>query len=460
MIQIGIWLSAAHFLNRLIIIFVWEGALQRTLGAPVPRLVKDIFTIIIYVIAITGIVGVVFKKSVTGFWTTSGIIGLILGFALKNVILDVFTGLAINIDRSYKIGDWIKVHGIGSGENLVGQIIEINWRTTRLHTEDDSIVVLPNSLLGTQVVTNYWGAGPESRFETEPFCLDFSVPIERAKRILSAGAMAVVGQKGILENPQPQVMVNGTKALGVEYKVRFWMQPWQDGITQGAAKSLVTTSILEHLKQAGITPAYPKQDIFYAEMPKRYFDVQSVKDKMELLHRAELFKHLNKQELQELAENMKLRRFAQGTKIIKQGEAGDSMFIVSEGLLHAYIQTGTNNNQTEIKVGQIEPGEFFGEMSLLTGAPRSATIVAATDVIVHEITKDHMNTLFSRRPEIVETISLVIAERKLRNSKTLQTATPEERIEQTQSLAGQIVSKIKSFFKGVFEKSDPSLAEI
>ncbi|MFQ5865184.1 MAG: mechanosensitive ion channel family protein [bacterium] len=446
-VLVGIWLSGAHFLNRLLVVFFWDGVVQKTIGAPVPRLLKDVLTIILYLMAIMGIIGIVFEKSVTGFWATSGVMGLIVGFALRNMIMDVFTGLAINIDRPYKIGDWVKVHG--SNQDITGQIMEINWRTTRLKTVDDSVVILPNSLLGTLVVTNFWGAGPQSRFETA-FCLDFSVPTERACRVLLAGAQAAVGQKGVLEQPNPNVVINKTNALGVEYVVRFWMSSWGDGITLAGARSHVTTSILEHLKQAGITPAYPKQDLFYAEMPTRHLDSTTLEDRTELLGRTELFKHLDMNELRELAANMKRKNYDKGQKLIKQGDAGDSMFILSEGLLHAFL--GTNNKKTEVKVGQIIPGEFFGEMSLLTGEPRAATIVAITDVIAHEITKENMKALLTKRPEMAETISKVVAERRVRNSQAMATATPEERIEETENLAKQIMNKMKSFFKGVFEK--------
>lgn len=448
-IQIGIWISAAHFLNRLMVVFFWEGLIRNTLGAPIPRLLKDLVTILIYVIAITGIVGFVFNKSVAGFWAASGVVGLVVGLALQNMILDVFSGLAINIDRQYKIGDWVVVHNSKSNSDIVGQIMEINWRTTCLQTNDDSMVVLPNSVLGTSVVTNLWGTGPSSRFETS-FCLDFSVPTERASRVLLAGVRAVAGQDGILEDPEPRIVVSKTNQFGIEYLVRYWTSPWTDGEKPAGMRSKVNQSIMAHLKQAGITPAYPKQDLYYAEMPTRHLDSSSLEDRTKLLSQTSLFSHLEATELKELAANMPQRNFTKGEKIIVQGEPGDSMFILSEGLLHAYLRMSNNGTETEIKVGQITPGEFFGEMSLLTGEPRSATIVAVTDVIVHEVTKDNINTLLSRRPDMAETISHVVAERKLMNSEKMATATPEERVEETESLARQIMGKMKAFFKGVF----------
>lgn len=448
-IQIGIWLSAAHFLNRLVIVFVWDGLVAKAIGAPIPRLVKDIFTILVYLTAVTGIIGIVFRKDITAFWATSGVVSIVLGFALRNVILDVFTGLAVNIERPYKIGDWIMIHGSSLEQNITGRILEINWRTLRLATEDDSVVILPNNLLSSMVVTNFWGAGPISRFDTT-FCLDFAVPTDRGLRILSAGAKAAMGESGIVEQPEPNVIVAGTNSVGIEYKVRYWMSPWQNGITQAVARSHIVSNILTHLKQGGITPAYPKQDLFYAEMPTRNLDSSSLSDRTELLAQTELFRYLDKSDLEYLARNMTQKLYPSGEKLIRQGEAGDSMFILSEGLLHACLNT--NSTGKEIKVGQIIPGEFFGEMSLLTGAPRSATIVAVTEVVAHEITKENMNTLLTRRPEVAETISTVIAERRLRNSEKMASATPEERIRETESLAKQIMSKMKHFFTGVFEK--------
>ncbi len=445
-IQIGIWLSAAHFLNRLIVVFFWDGLIERTLGAPVPRLLRDMLTLLIYLIAVTGIIGIVFQKDVTGFWAASGVLGLVLGFALQSMILDIFTGLAVNIDRPFKLGDWIEVHG---SDGFTGKIIEINWRTTRLANEVNNIIIVPNRLLSTAVVTNYYAPDKTSRHETS-FIFDFAVPTERVRRVILAGAKAAMGKRPeLLEKPEPSVIVNALNSTDVEYKVRYWMTPWNT-MAPGMARNHVITSVLEHLKQAGLYPAYPKQDIFYAELPERVLDSKSVEDRTQLLGRIEMFEHLELDELRQLATNMALRSYRSGEHVIEQGAAGESMFILSEGLLHAFINTNGTANQ--LKVGEINPGEFFGEMSLLTGEPRSASIVAATDVVVHEITREHITALLTKRPEIASTISTVVAHRRVLNSQAMIDATPEERIHETESVAKQIMTKMKAFFKGVFER--------
>ena len=447
-INIGIWLSSAYFVNRLVILFLWDRLVAKAIRGPVPRLLKQVFALFIYTIAVTGIIGIVFKRSITGFWATSGVVGLILGFALRNIILDVFTGLAVNIERPYKIGDWVTVHGQRREQNVTGRITEINWRTTRIRTEENTTVIIPNGLLSTMIVTNFWSPNLESRFETT-FCLDFSVPTERAHRVLLAGVKAGLGQEGLLRHPEPEVLVGSTTPLGVEYTIRYWIIPWED-TTPSVASDRITTSVLEHLQQAGITLAYPKQDIFYDKMPTRHLDARSMEDRKLLLAKIELFEHLDDEEREIVATKMR-RQFCQAEEIlVKRGDKGESMFILLEGLLYVFLDIRDSGEET--KVAQIVPGQFFGEMSLLTGEPRSATIKATTDTVVYEIRKDTMNALFENRPQTAEMISNVVAERRLRNLQVQEEVPLEEKVVQTETLARQIMSRIKLFFKGIFEK--------
>jgi len=448
LIQVGIWLSAAYFVNRLAIILVWDRLAARAIGAAVPQLLRQVCTLFIYIIAVMGIVGIVFGKSITGFWATSGAVGLIIGFALRSIILDVFTGLAVNIERPYKIGDWIMVHRQLKEQNIIGRILEINWRTTRIETEENNIVIIPNGVLGALTTTNFWSPGLASRFETT-FCLDFSMPAERARRVLLAGVKAALGEDGLLERPDPHVLIESTGPLGVEYTVRFWATPWA-GTTPSIARDRVTTSILEHLQQAGMTLAYPKEDIFYEKMPVRHLDVRSVDDRGQLLARIELFEHLDEGEVEIVATNMRQHIYEQGETLVEKGNEGDSMFILVEGLLYVFLDIRGSGEET--KVAQLVPGQFFGEMSLLTGELRSATIKAATDAVAYEITKDTMNILFENRPETAQMISKVVAERRLRNIQAEEAVPPEEKEVQTENLAQQILNRVKLFFRSIFEK--------
>ena len=433
---ITIWLALAWFVIRLVDVFFWEGFLAAKLGTRVPRLLKDVFAVLVFFIAVTGIVATVFDQNVTEILALTGALGFVVGLALQSMISDVFQGIALNIDRPFRIGDWVRVHQRGIPP-IIGCVQEVNWRSTRLKMTDNTLIVIPNHRIATLMLQNLSLPSERSRFELI-FCLDFAVPHERALRILRAGALAA---KGPLPNPPPKVRVNGVNNFGVEYKVRYWLLPKEMSPNKG--RNAISSSILSHLHQAGLTLAYQKQDIFYAEMPPRHLSFKT--DKKSLLSRIELFKDLDESELATLSDSVAQLSFNADDTIVKRGGNGTSMYILVEGLLNVFAPVSADGS--EIKVAQITPGLFFGEMSLLTGEERSATVTCQTDAEVYEVTKENVEALLQKRPELAELLSRTVAERKMRNEQVGADLNNQEKEEQTQSLADQLLGKMKNFFK-------------
>lgn len=436
LVGVGLGLSIAWLMVRLIEVVVWR-LLELRLRAHVPRLLKDIVAATIFVIAGFMILGLVFKQSVTGIWATSGIVSLVVGFALRNMIADVFCGIALNVDQPFKIGQWIKIHPRGMPP-IEGAVLEISWRSTRMRTMGHNLVVVPNSEISTMVVTNYSEPQDKCRFDI-PFCLDFEVPPERAVRVLLAGCKAA---SGVLETPSPTVNASKVSGRGVEYMVRFWMKPAE--MNPEVVYHTVITNILRHLHQAGISLAYEKHDIFYAEMPPRQLD--RLNDRAALVKRIEIFSTLQQDETERLANRIKERRFRSSAAIVNQGDPGDSMFVLVEGLLE--VRSILENGKKQVRVKTLEPGEFFGEMSLLTGEPRAATVAALTDTVVYEIGKEDLELLLASRPEIAVNISQIVAQRR-QDLAALEKLSPEEKAVAQQSFAEQILDKMKSVFSSL-----------
>ncbi len=445
--QIGLWFSAAFFVNRLITVLLWDGIVGHTVKGQIPRLLKDLTAVLVYVIAITGIFKFVFGQPVTGFWATSGVAGIVLGLAVRNMILDLFTGLAVNVDQPFRIGDWIMItDNPGSKDNLIGCVEEVNWRTTRLRTADNNLLVVPNSVLGQKIITNFMHPGERSRFELD-FTLDFSVPTERALRVLNAAVQAVVGTpQGPLADKKPSVRITGIDELGVKYRIRYWIIPRL--VSPAKARHTVLNSVLQHLRQAGLTLAYPKQDTYVARMPKRQLDTEDLADRRELLSRVRWLKALDESELDSLASAMKQREFSQGQELAREGEPGDSMFLIVEGLAEQFVFSKKRND--EVKVGKLLPGDFIGELSLLTGEPRPVTVRAATDLVVYEISKEHLAPILEARPELAEEISRILAQRHAGNDAALADAETDAPEEVDPTASQRFLEKIKKFFAGVF----------
>ncbi len=443
-VGIGIWMSMAYLVNRLLGAVFWEPLNRRV---PVPRLLRDVAALLIYGIAVTGIVGVVFGKPIAPFWAASGAGAVVIGLALRNVILDIFIGLAVNFDRAFEIGDIIMLAG-----GPTGRVIELNWRTTRLLTSSGSTVVIPNGKLGELIVTNFSRPDPTGEFELSIF-LDFEVPADRALRVLNAAVHSVVGKAGILEKPAPSARIRGIALQGVEYKIKYYQNPRRSGPGGAASDDLkapnraqheVWKAVLDQLNRAGFQPATPKQDVFHASRPQRQLETHSLEDRIALLARVELFQELTVEERKQLSCQMSERLFKEGETVIEVGAQGDSMFVLCEGLLE--VRIAVQETQTELSVGRLQAGMFFGEMSALTGEPRSASVIAVTEALVFEISKDHIAALIHSRPELAEMIAQAVTDRKLRNSEAVARAGSMALASAKPSMTAQLLHRMLSFF--------------
>jgi CRP-like cAMP-binding protein len=271
------------------------------------------------------------------------------------------------------------------------------------------------------MITNHWNQGKETRYDVS-FWLDFSVAHDRARRVLLGAVWAVAGRGPIMDRPEPQVLLAGTSDLGVEYRIRYWIKPWDDA-SPSAARDVVIRSVLDHLRHAGISLAYPKEDIYFEPMPSRQLNAATIADRELLLRVIPLFQSLTREELQHLAQHMHEHQYPEGTVLFTQGDPGKSMFIVFEGLLKVSMKNG--NGEPETVVGQFAPGQWFGEVSLLTGDVREATVRARTESIVYEITKEHLDALFERRPELVEKLATALVDRMVEMSRIADEASRE-----------------------------------
>ncbi len=438
-IHIGLWLSGAYLIVTLLNHLFWEGFVAHLLQHPVPRLVRDSSAIVIFLLAAAGIVGLEFGQPVVGIWATSGAIGIILGIALRSIILDIFSGLAVNFEHSYRIGDWVDLVERSLSSPVRGKVIEINWRTTRLKTEDDRVVVVPNSRMGEMILANLSKPDDLCRFETK-ITLDFSVNTERALRVLLAGAKASCGPDGPLHEPEPKVIVWGASELGIEYRIRHWQRV--DTIGEAPVRDAVMRSVLRHLAMAGLSPAYPKLDTFRAKMPTRQREHHSVDDRIKLLRQLEIFDTVEDAHLERLATEARPRHFSSGEPLTEQGGPRGPMFVLAEGLCEVWQIEGDGPK----KIAIIEAGDVVGEHSMFTGEPHSSTVTAVTDVIAYALYHEHLAPVLADHPGLDEQISHNVALRHLRFYQSGGATGDEHAGHEVHSIAAQIVEKMRGLF--------------
>lgn len=387
--QIGLWLSAAFLVQRMITIFIWDGLISGISGRPIPRLPKDVTGIIVFALAAVGVVATVFDQSVTGIWATSGVLSIVVGIALRNVILDVFIGLSMHVEQPFRIGDWVMIHQNRRETHIIGQVIEINWRTTRLKTTAKNMVVVPNSKMGEVILTNYMQPKPHFRMDLE-FVLDYSIPSNRAIRILSAGVKALIDERRILSDPEPEVRLDKALADGQRYEVRYFILP--ANVTPKESRHLVNRSVIEHLARAGFTPAMQKERLFIDEASALPLLAKSGDENFDqVVRQSDLFGMLGDKGKAKIAETSRVKTLSSGEVLYRQGVQGDRMFLLLEGLLSSiYTLSGYEGSA---KVEQIESGRHFGEECVLGDNPRSSTVTAATDCVLLEIERQVIREL-------------------------------------------------------------------
>lgn len=443
---VGLWLSAALSVHRLLNWFFWDGLVGRALGGQCPRLFKDLSGTFIFFVALTGIVAEVFGRPVTGLWAASSALAVVVGVALRSVILDVFIGVAINLEQPYKLGDWIQLHHGTPDEDrdVHGKVVEIDWRTTRIRTRDDRVVILPNSMIGTSMITNWMEPDDRNRSSVSLY-LDPWLDPDRAAEILVAGATAAVGPGGILAEPAPMARARGVGAEGARYDLYYW---W-DVTTSSPVdvRDELVRNVLRGLRASGITPSAFRGTWYTPQDPVPQLDPRHPEDRARLLGQVEIFASLEAGEIVQLAESVRVLRLEPGQVLLRAGEAGDTMYVVVEGLLDVEIRM---EDLTMKRVGVVGPGRYIGELSLLTGSLRTATLTVRRPSVLYEIQREALVPLFEARPGLVEDLARSIAATQLDDDQAREAHAREiESKEDHEERVAGLLETIRGVFSGI-----------
>lgn len=431
-----IWLLIAWLINNIIDFVLWDTILQNRLKITVPKLIKEIQKIIIFFIAILLITSQVFQTPITGFLAASGLISLLIGFAIRNLISDLFNGLALSFDRPFSQGELLQLQGISPSIPIseVLKVLDTTWRTTRFETEYNDVLVVPNSKLATLTIINL------SRNTKGNFKLTVSVEAEvPSSRVLNLLESSVLAAEGILTSPAPDVTISGLKGNAANYSVSYWIEPHK--IRPSHAKHNISLNILRNFNQAGFQ--LKDENFSHTSLIEKDLNVPPAPE--HFLKNISLFSKLSSEEKQNLVPQLIPHNYSKGATIVELGAAGNSLFLLVEGLLSVWVKPSEQTGM--IKVGYIQSGEYFGEMSLLTGASRSAQVKAETNIFLYEVTKEAIQPLLEKRPELINELSEIIAIHEAVNLEKGQAAlTLLEQQQLKESLAQKIANTIRDFF--------------
>src|SRR3984957_11719295 len=414
------WLGAAWLAVGFLRAFVVLGRRPRD-----TKLVQDLLAALIYLAATFAIVAYIFDLPVKGLLATSGALGIIIGLALQSSLGDVFSGIALNIERPYRVGDWIILD-----DTLQGKVIETNWRATHILTGNQDVAIIPNSVIAKSRLVNC---------STPTMIHGASIRVRLEPSLTPAAGCTLM--KGVLlrsthllRTPEPTVTIKDLSAEMVD----FWLSSSVADISAvDRAQNELFNRVFQAAAAAGakFSPRFGSAPSHAAPAAEEESGIPG-----RLLAGISLFSTLTVDEKAALASQMQRKDYTRGEVVVKAGTILEALCIVSYGVLVGSVEA----NSRKIEVIRLAPGDYFGEVGLLTGKPLDGELTALTRVVIYEISKAALSPLIKGRPGLAEELSEILASRQLANRTVLDHVDDKEGPEE--GLAERVAANIRRLF--------------
>ncbi len=402
-----------------------------------PSFLEDILVILAYVV--WGFVRLRYAGLDLGsIVTTSAIITAVIAFSMQDTLGNILGGLALQMDNSIAIGDWIKVGDIN------GRVVDIRWRSTLIETRNWESVVVPNSVL---MKNQFSVLGRRDGLATQwrrwiwfniPYHIAPSQVIETIEEALQSATI-----HGVSTSPMPNCVMMEFDASAGRYAVRYWLT---DLAADDAIDSSVRVHIYAALHRAGIPLALPQQQLHFVqddENLKAARRAREIAARMEWLDGIDLFHSLTTEERRTVAEHLVYALFSKGDIITRQGAMAHWLYLITEGQVEVILEGPHEQRHT---VSKLAAGDIFGEMGLMTGEPRRATIVALNDIVCYRLDKSSLEKILLARPSLAEDLSRVMAKRRIALDALQHEVDEMTRLQRLTSQQSELLQKIRHFF--------------
>ena len=390
---------------------------------------RDLILLTCYAILLVIVLRVKSNINLTGILTTSAVLTVVVGFAAQTTLSSLISGLILQIERPFGMGDWIKL-----GEHQ-GHVIGITWKSTRLLTREKIQVYIPNAEITNKSFLNY--SKPDRTLVAKmEIGIEYGAPPNTVKDVI----LQVLSQhRQVLRIPSPDVYLIEFGDFAITYEIRFHHTSFA---SEPRIKSEIDTQIWYALRRKNITIPFPIRDVHHRHIERRFQDKEAASRKSSfnvegLIESVPVLSTLSAEIRTQIAERSKIAEYGAGEFIVRQGDQGDSLYVIRTGSCGVYIK---KTEKQETKIATINSGEFFGEMSLLTGEPITATVKAMEDTTVIVIDKANFSIILNDNPAISVELGEILAKRQK------ELAEEAGRIVTHASSTVSMIAKIKSFF--------------
>src|ERR1700680_2297449 len=312
-------LLSTAFIVALVNRCVWDFYFEKKRQTPIPHFLREVVAGVIFLVALLLVLwyGYHAEHWLTGLLAGSGVAAIILGFAGQNLFGGIIAGISLQINRPYRVGDWLQL-----GERFA-EVMEINWRSTRLRTNDAIYLDIPNNEIVKQTIVNL-------HYPTEVHAmrirvgLGYRVPPNLVKDVLARAASSA---NGVLAHPPVKVFLVDFSEYAVTYEIKFYMG---NHARINEINDAVRTNVWYELKRQRITIPFPIRTLHLERHTARPAH-EGHEEAQEILRGEPLFECLSDAQLGNLVKESHLNHFGRGEHVINEGADGDSMFILLRG---------------------------------------------------------------------------------------------------------------------------------
>lgn len=395
----------------------------------VPRYVITFFNWSVIALSILFITVSIFNQPPWALVTAGGLMGAGLAFSIQGIVMDMISGLILDVERSYKIGDWIKLDA-----DNIGQVVKTTWRHVEVMTEHKTLLIIPNGKIISDAYENLSQSG-EVYADHISVSLDHNVPVERAERVFMDALLSI---KAVVDSGIYGVYADGVNEGGISYTLRYGVKGY-DAFRE--MKHKVLEAATEKLHASGMAISETIGEYTLSKAVSFYeADELPVED---VLKKVALFKALKATELKALAKKAQRYLVDVGHDLIIDGDQTNSLFIIAEGVVDVVISIPHQDTTKEQVVASLGEGNFVGDRALLLGEKRSATVRARTKVLAYEVTKEAFQPLLKARPDLINDLSEIVVQRELDTAQKRQAALSPQK---AKSLKEDLIKGMKKFF--------------
>jgi small-conductance mechanosensitive channel len=387
-----LWLLFWFFLLVLAIkalaYFVFDFLVLKRQGVRYPKLVKDVVVFILFILGILLILNYYLNIKITVLLASSAVLTVVIGFALQDILGNLFSGIVLNFEESFKLGDWVR---IGDHE---GRVEQFGWRSFKVRTIDRELIVIPNQSASKAEVLIY-GAG------RQPMALRIRLGAsyqDSPDRVGAAILKALEPMPEIRRDPPPEVQLADFADFALNYVIKFWID---DYARHNVIASEVRRRIWYAFRRQGIEIPFPKRDVYMkqersAEIPREAL--------AEALRSNDVLREIEAAKFQELLADAGCKIFGSGETIIREGDASDYFYHVYSGAVNVL-----KDGQVIARLGA---GDFFGEISLVTGENFNATVVANRESVIMLVSSVRFKQVIDMDEKMALKLSAVITRRQ------------------------------------------------